>query len=113
MGSGTVGIGDIVYHAFPFNAEPETMDGTLFQFGLELTHRLVRSRSQMFCFLGRPCNFVLCACLHVQDAQLNVSKKIVMSQRDVPGMTKVRAPPGPPLSPACVSQPAGSVACSR
>ena len=52
----------ITWHAFPFNAEPEFYNPDMFAFGVDLTH-------------------------HV-DAKLGVANKTVLSQRDVPGMTR-------------------------
>lgn len=58
--------GDITWHAFPFNAEPEIMDDSLFENGLMLAKEL----SQQF---GLP-------------------QVRTMSQRDVPGMTRGAVP---------------------
>jgi hypothetical protein len=55
-------LGDISWHAFPFNAQPEFMDTSLFEFGIHMSHRL--------------------------DDQFNQTRKIVMGQRDVPGLTR-------------------------
>lgn len=54
--------GDIAWHAFPFNAEPELADDTLFDFGIQMAHDL--------------------------NIQFNMNKTTVMSQRDVPGLTR-------------------------
>jgi hypothetical protein len=54
--------GWITWHAFPFNSEPEFMDPSTITFGLDLTHHL--------------------------DAMFSLPNKTVMSQRDVPGMTR-------------------------
>lgn len=54
-------IGDIQWHAFPFNAQLEFLDDSMVQYGLELTHQL--------------------------DAQFSLTPKKVLSQRDVPGTT--------------------------
>ena len=54
--------GDIVWHAFPFNGQPEIMDASLFEFGVYLSHWL--------------------------DDKFNKTHKITMSQRDVPGLTR-------------------------
>jgi hypothetical protein len=56
------GKGWITWHAFPFNGEPELMDPSLFSFGISMTHGL--------------------------DDLLGQKRKIVMSQRDVPGLTR-------------------------
>lgn len=54
-------IGDISWHAFPFNAQAELYDDSLFEFGLHLTHQL--------------------------DLKFGLPPKTAMSQRDVPGIT--------------------------
>lgn len=54
--------GYITWHAFPFNGEAETMDESLFSFALNMTHTL--------------------------DDMFQLPHKTVLSQRDVPGMTK-------------------------
>ncbi|CAE7237749.1 unnamed protein product [Symbiodinium sp. CCMP2592] len=54
--------GHIVWHAFPHNAQPEFMDPKTFAAGLQLTHGI--------------------------DDALQVPRKTVLSQRDVPGMTR-------------------------
>lgn len=51
----------LTWHAFPFNGEMETMDASLIEFGLAMTHQLDDA-------FGKP-------------------RKYVLSQRDVPGMT--------------------------
>eukprot|EP01116_Phalansterium_solitarium_P018609 TRINITY_DN499_c0_g1_i1.p1 TRINITY_DN499_c0_g1~~TRINITY_DN499_c0_g1_i1.p1 ORF type:complete len:799 (-),score=301.91 TRINITY_DN499_c0_g1_i1:735-3131(-) len=56
-----VQVGDITWHAFPFNAEPELYDPVLVAAGVELSHML--------------------------DRQFGLPLKATMSQRDVPGMT--------------------------
>lgn len=53
--------GDIGWHAFPFNAEPEVYDRSLFLAALNLTH--------------------------AEDEYYNHSRRITYSQRDVPGLT--------------------------
>lgn len=58
--------GDITYHAFPFNAEPELYSPTLFAEGVALTHAL--------------------------DAQFGLPPKRTMSQRDVPGTSRALIP---------------------
>ena len=58
--------GDIVWHAFPHNAQMELMDSTLFSFGVKLTHRL--------------------------DANFSLPPKRVLSLRDVPGCTRAVVP---------------------
>lgn len=58
--------GWITWHAFPHNGEAEAMDAWSFGFGLDLTHSL--------------------------DDALNVTRKTVMSQRDVPGTTRAALP---------------------
>lgn len=58
----TVKKGDITWHAFPFNSQAEYMDESLFEFGLDLTHKL--------------------------DQEFNLPKKMVFGQRDVPGTTR-------------------------
>lgn len=52
----------ITWHAFPFNAEPELLDASLLSAGIDSVHAL--------------------------DARFNKPLKTVMSQRDVPGMTR-------------------------
>jgi len=52
----------ITWHAFPFNTEPEIMDPSLISFALNLTHQL--------------------------DDLFQKPRKTVLSQRDVPGMTR-------------------------
>jgi hypothetical protein len=37
--------GDITWHAFPFNAEAEFMDQSLFQYGVSIAHDLVLDSS--------------------------------------------------------------------
>lgn len=54
--------GWITWHAFPFNAEPEAYDSSLFAFGVNMSHWL--------------------------DDQFKKPRSITMSQRDVPGMTR-------------------------
>ena len=54
--------GWITWHAFPFNTEPEFYDGPMVDFAVQLTHDV--------------------------DSKLGQAKKTVMSQRDVPGMTR-------------------------
>ena len=54
--------GDIVWHAFPFNAQMEFYDESLAEFGFMLTHML--------------------------DKKFGLPPKITMSQRDVPGITR-------------------------
>ena len=54
--------GDIVWHAFPFNAQMEFFDSALADFGFQLTHWL--------------------------DAMFGRKATITMSQRDVPGTTR-------------------------
>lgn len=49
-------------HAFPFNTEPEFYDSSMVDFAVQLTHEV--------------------------DTRLGVANKTVMSQRDVPGMTR-------------------------
>ena len=58
--------GFITWHAFPFNGQAEIFDASMFSFGFEMTHQL--------------------------DDILNVSRKKVLSQRDVPGMTRAAIP---------------------
>lgn len=58
--------GHIVLHAFPFNAEPEVLDSNLFQAGLNLSRQVAES-------VGLP-------------------PPVVLSQRDVPGMTRAVLP---------------------
>ena len=57
--------GDIVWHAFPFNAQPEVYDMDMADFGFQLTNKLARD--------------------------LNYSP-LAMSQRDVPGLTRSLVP---------------------
>lgn len=59
---GAVRAGHIRWHAYPFNAQPEVFDASLFAFGVDLTHAL--------------------------DRRYGLPAKRVMSQRDVPGMTR-------------------------
>eukprot|EP01126_Amoeba_proteus_P059319 TRINITY_DN7739_c0_g1_i8.p1 TRINITY_DN7739_c0_g1~~TRINITY_DN7739_c0_g1_i8.p1 ORF type:complete len:363 (-),score=58.11 TRINITY_DN7739_c0_g1_i8:168-1256(-) len=55
--------GDIVWHAGPFNLQPENMDPSLFEYGLSMAQDL--------------------------DIRFNIQRKLgVLSQRDVPGMTR-------------------------
>jgi hypothetical protein len=54
--------GVITWHAFPHNAEPESADASLFEFGVDFVHTL--------------------------DQKFGVPKKTVLSQRDVPGLTR-------------------------
>jgi hypothetical protein len=59
--------GDVTYHVFPFNAEPEVLDNSLAEYAISIAHDI--------------------------DAQFGLPKKIVMSQRDVPGFTRALIPP--------------------
>ena len=61
-----VDIGDIVWHAFPFNSQIEYYDVSMVDFGFRLTHLL--------------------------DDHFNLTHKITMSQRDVPGTTRSLIP---------------------
>lgn len=54
--------GDITWHAYPFNSQQEMMEESLFEYGVKMTHEL--------------------------DTMLKVNKKTVLSQRDVPGLTR-------------------------
>lgn len=55
--------GDIYWHAYGFNSEPEGYpDSSLFEFGVQLTHAL--------------------------DEKFSLKRKTTLSQRDVPGMTR-------------------------
>ena len=54
--------GDITWHAFPHNAQLEIMGGALLKAGIDLTHTL--------------------------DDRFNLSRKVTLSQRDVPGMPR-------------------------
>ncbi|KAK9915574.1 hypothetical protein WJX75_001002 [Coccomyxa subellipsoidea] len=58
--------GDIWWHAMPHNAELEFMDKSMLQASIELTHEL--------------------------DRAFNMTPKITMSQRDVPGFTRAAVP---------------------
>jgi hypothetical protein len=59
--------GDIYWHAYGFNSEPEGYpDARLFEFGVQLTHAL--------------------------DDQFGLPHKTTLSQRDVPGMTRAVLP---------------------
>ena len=58
--------GDVAYHAFPHNAQPELMDAGMFLAGVQLTHTL--------------------------DDALGVPRRAVMSQRDVPGLSRAAVP---------------------
>ena len=60
--SAAVKRGDIVWHAFPFNAQMEFYDAAMADFGFNVTHML--------------------------DAQFSKSPANTMSQRDVPGTTR-------------------------
>jgi len=55
-------LGDVTYHAFPFNAEPELYSPSVVAAGVEITHML--------------------------DRQFGFEPKRTLSQRDVPGMTR-------------------------
>ena len=61
-----VEIGDIVWHAFPFNSQMEYYDASMADFGFRLTHLL--------------------------DDHFNLTHKTTMSQRDVPGTTRSLIP---------------------
>ena len=61
-----VAAGDVTYHAFPHNAELEAGSAGVITHGLRLTHAL--------------------------DAALGVPPKTVLSQRDVPGLTRAMIP---------------------
>ena len=54
--------GDIVWHAYAFNGQPEIMEPSLFEFGVYISHWL--------------------------DDKFNKTHKTTMSQRDVPGLTR-------------------------
>lgn len=58
--------GDITWHAFPHNSEPEMLDATLFDAGLNLTFE--------------------------QDAAIEHAPRQTMSVRDVPGLTRAAIP---------------------
>ena len=58
--------GDISWHAFPFNAQPEVYDVAMAEFGFQMTHQL--------------------------DDRLNRPRTVTMSQRDVPGLTRAMIP---------------------
>ena len=58
--------GDIGWHAFPFNAEPEVYDPSLFLVALNLTF--------------------------IEDAHFGHSRRRTYSQRDVPGLTRAAIP---------------------
>lgn len=58
----SVSKGWITWHAFPFNSELELLDTSLLGYGINMTHEL--------------------------DDQFGVRRKTVLSQRDVPGMTR-------------------------
>ena len=58
--------GDIAWHAFPFNGEPETFDASLFSAALNLTFD--------------------------EDDFYGLAHKITLSQRDVPGLTRGAIP---------------------
>jgi len=62
----SVAKGWITWHAFPFNAEPEVLNQQSINFALRLTHDI--------------------------DKMFGLSPKKVMSQRDVPGMTRSMIP---------------------
>ena len=61
-----VRLGDIGWHAFPFNAEPELYDPGLFQAALDLTF--------------------------AEDDHYNHPHRMTLSQRDVPGLTRAAIP---------------------
>lgn len=56
--------GYIVFHAFPFNAEPELLDREMFDWGLQLSKKVAEN--------------------------VRITAPTVMSQRDVPSMTRFR-----------------------
>lgn len=59
--------GDIIWHAFPFNGQAEAFyDPGFFSYALQFTHQL--------------------------DTRFNLTNKITMSQRDVPGLTRSALP---------------------
>ena len=58
--------GDIQWHAFPFNTQAELMDASMVRFALQLSHDL--------------------------DDRYGVVRKMVFSQRDVPGTTRTILP---------------------
>lgn len=58
--------GDITWHAFPFNTQPEVYDAAMAEFGFQMTHQL--------------------------DDRLNRPHTMTMSQRDVPGLTRAMIP---------------------
>ena len=58
--------GDIGWHAFPFNPEPEMFDGALFDAALDLTF--------------------------MEDARIGHAPRMTYSQRDVPGLTRAAIP---------------------
>ena len=61
-----IAAGDVTWHAFPHNAELEAGSATVIDAGLNLTHAL--------------------------DDDLRVPRKTVLSQRDVPGLTRAMIP---------------------
>ena len=61
-----IAVGDITYHAFPHNAELEAGSAAVIQAGLQMTHAL--------------------------DAEFGAAPKAVLSQRDVPGLTRAMIP---------------------
>ncbi|MEW5303240.1 MAG: hypothetical protein WDW36_005948 [Sanguina aurantia] len=58
--------GDVTWHAGPFNSQAEMYDPELYEFGLSMAHDL--------------------------DARFGLPKKTMMSQRDVPGLTRAAVP---------------------
>eukprot|EP01118_Nematostelium_gracile_P005782 TRINITY_DN1838_c0_g1_i1.p1 TRINITY_DN1838_c0_g1~~TRINITY_DN1838_c0_g1_i1.p1 ORF type:complete len:717 (-),score=180.87 TRINITY_DN1838_c0_g1_i1:73-2223(-) len=62
----TIKIGDITWHAFPFNAELEVYDKSLLESSLRIAKRL--------------------------DKSFKLKEKATMSQRDVPGVTRAAVP---------------------
>jgi hypothetical protein len=58
--------GQLAFHAFPFNAQPELLDPSLFAHGLALTRKLAE--------------------------RVGVPPPVVLSQRDVPGLTRAVIP---------------------
>lgn len=65
-------LGEIRWHAFPFNAQLELLDQSLFEFGIELSRDLAAS--------------------FVDQSGQQILFPKVLSQRDVPGMTKAVIP---------------------
>jgi hypothetical protein len=69
-------LGDITWHAFPHNSEPEAMDSSLFRFGLDMTHALVHCpHSVLSILISQPACRSGCASGHVgQDCHVTARR---------------------------------------